>query len=80
MAKIVEEPKKQAANVFPLSLLKRIMLAPCPEGTRVSKDALLEMDATLSGVVAEYALKASKIASNSKRKTISAGDIQLAFE
>ena len=78
MAQIVEEPK--VANVLPLSLLKRIMIAPCPEGTRVSKDAVLEMDAIVCGIITEYSLKAQAIAENGKRKTIGPSDVQLAFD
>jgi histone H3/H4 len=61
---------------LPISALEHLMKEKGAE--RVSEDAKLELKKILEGYLYDLTVKASKIASHSKRKTINAGDLLIA--
>jgi histone H3/H4 len=65
---------------FQFAVIKRTMQTNIPENMRVSKEAIVELDKILAGIVSDYMKKAAGICQNAKRVTINAGDIALAFE
>lgn len=73
MAEKPYEPK------LPLGTVKRWMKAYYPEGN-VSKEAVIEMERTLSRVLENITKKSVLIAKNAKRKTIFPEDIDLACQ
>lgn len=63
---------------LPLSALENLMKEKGAE--RVSEDAKEEMKKILENYIYDLAVKASKIAGHSKRKTINSGDLLIAKE
>ena len=74
MAEIKKQP------TFPYATVKRAMQAALPKEGRVSKEAIVELDSILAGIVKEYTGKAYAICANGKRVTVSSADVKLAFE
>ena len=72
--------EKAKVAVFPYAVIKRTMQKNIPENMRVSKEAIVELDKILAGIVSEYMKKAAGICQNAKRVTVSAADVSLAFE
>ena len=63
---------------LPLSALENLMKEKGAQ--RVSEDAKEELKKILESYLYDLSLKASKIASHSKRKTINSGDLLIAKE